>query len=290
MKILYGVQGTGNGHTTRARVMAKAFAEADVQVDWVFSGRAKDAYFDMEAFGDYRTFTGLTFVVHNGRVDFLRTALGNNLRRFWDDVKSLDVTGYDFVIVDFEPVTAWAARRMGVKTIGLSHQCAFAHKIPKARSNVIADTVIKTFAPASYPVGLHWHHFNAPILPPIIDTDHLARAAQVEPDGSYLFYHPFMDLNHKISLLKPLDQPCHIYHGVKAPIDYGPIQVHPYSREGFQRHLASCCGVITSAGFELSSEAIHLGKKLLVTPLKGQMEQFFQCRRIEISRARRGSG
>jgi UDP:flavonoid glycosyltransferase YjiC (YdhE family) len=35
MKILYGVQGTGNGHITRARIMAKAFADAGVQVDWV---------------------------------------------------------------------------------------------------------------------------------------------------------------------------------------------------------------------------------------------------------------
>jgi hypothetical protein len=31
--------------------------------------------------------------------------------------------------------------------------------------------------------------------------------------------------------------------------------------------------VICSAGFELPSEAIHLGKKLLVQPVAGQMEQ-----------------
>jgi len=36
MKILYGVQGTGNGHLTRARVMAKACKEKGIEVDWIF--------------------------------------------------------------------------------------------------------------------------------------------------------------------------------------------------------------------------------------------------------------
>ena len=40
MKLFYGVQGTGNGHITRAREMAKALAEAGVEVTYMFSGRA----------------------------------------------------------------------------------------------------------------------------------------------------------------------------------------------------------------------------------------------------------
>ena len=46
MKILYGIQGTGNGHVTRARVMANAFKQMGVEVDYVFSGRAQQNYFD----------------------------------------------------------------------------------------------------------------------------------------------------------------------------------------------------------------------------------------------------
>ena len=63
MRILYGVQGTGNGHIARARIMAAAFAQRDdFTVDFVFSGRDEDKYFDMEVFGPYRTFRGLTFI------------------------------------------------------------------------------------------------------------------------------------------------------------------------------------------------------------------------------------
>jgi hypothetical protein len=37
--------------------------------------------------------------------------------------------------------------------------------------------------------------------------------------------------------------------------------------------LEECSGVISNAGFELLSEALQIGKKLLVKPLVGQMEQ-----------------
>ena len=47
MKILYGIQGTGNGHITRARVMASCFKELGIDVDYVFSGRPEKDYFDM---------------------------------------------------------------------------------------------------------------------------------------------------------------------------------------------------------------------------------------------------
>src|SRR5690606_8320109 len=49
--------------------------------------------------------------------------------------------------------------------------------------------------------------------------------------------------------------------------------VRPFSREGFQRDLHRCEGVICSSGFELPSEALQLGKKILVQPVAGQMEQ-----------------
>ena len=67
MRILYGVQGTGNGHLTRARIMAKALAAAGAEVDWVFSGRPKEKFFDMEAFGDYQVYRGLTFATQSGK-------------------------------------------------------------------------------------------------------------------------------------------------------------------------------------------------------------------------------
>lgn len=278
MKILYGVQGTGNGHTTRARIMAKAFAKTDIQVDWVFSGRPENEYFDMEIFGDYKVFRGMTFAIDDGRVDFAKTLVTNNLFKVWQEVKTLDASGYDLAIIDFEPVTGWAAKRAGIKTIGLSHQCAFSHDIPKLGSNPVTDLFMRWFAPVQESVGLHWHHFDQDILPPIIETeyelDHQAPALTQQESSYYVLYNPFMELATKLELLEPLTgYKFYVYHGVDEPIDKGHIKVMPYSREGFQKHLLGCAGVISSCGFELPSEAIHLGKKLMVMPLKGQVEQ-----------------
>ena len=66
MKIFYGVQGTGNGHIARARMMAKELELAGIETTFLFSGRATDGYFDMDVFKDYQLRTGLTFITNHG--------------------------------------------------------------------------------------------------------------------------------------------------------------------------------------------------------------------------------
>ncbi len=110
MKIFYGVQGTGNGHIARARLMAKELYAAGIEVDFLFSGRPAEKYFDMEIFNDYQLRSGLTFNSHQGKVDYFKTAYQANLGAFIHDIKNLDLSGYDLVIPDFEPISAWAAK------------------------------------------------------------------------------------------------------------------------------------------------------------------------------------
>ncbi|MEX2366081.1 MAG: glycosyltransferase family protein, partial [Pseudohongiellaceae bacterium] len=128
MKVLYGVQGTGNGHITKARVMVKALEARGVDVDWVFSGRQREKLFDMERFGDFRCFRGLTFQVRDGKIDMRKTMNDASMSQLWRDIRTLQPEQYDLVLTDFEPVVAWAARRQGVPCIGIGHQYAFAHK------------------------------------------------------------------------------------------------------------------------------------------------------------------
>ena len=110
LKILYGVQGTGNGHISRARMMAKHFTRQNADVTYLFSGRDPEHYFAMDDFGDYQHRRGLTFTTEAGKVNYLKTVRDNNIFQFFNDVRNLDVSAYDLVISDFEPVTAWAAK------------------------------------------------------------------------------------------------------------------------------------------------------------------------------------
>jgi uncharacterized protein (TIGR00661 family) len=72
-----------------------------------------------------------------------------------------------------------------------------------------------------------------------------------------------------------------IYCDTPRKRDKGHIHLRPLSRERFQKDLADCSGVISNAGFGLSSEAIQCGKKLLVKPLKGQLEQLSNAKALQ---------
>jgi len=271
MKVLYGVQGTGNGHISRARAVNKYLREFGVEVDYIFSGRPREKYFDMQEFRDWRCYTGLTFVHESGELKIGKTLKNASLRQLWRDINTIELDGYDLIITDFEPITAWAARRRGKTCIGLGHQYAFNHGVPRRGEDFAGKKIMQWFAPASESLGLHWHHFNQPILPPIVDMEHVEKPSEPKKILVYLGFETRDDV---IALLKPFTDYTFYYYGAFEKEErLGHIMLKPLSREGFKYDLATTSGVICNAGFELSSEAIQLGKKLLVKPLMGQMEQ-----------------
>ncbi|MCC5851582.1 MAG: glycosyltransferase [Alkalimonas sp.] len=272
MKLLYGVQGTGNGHIARARAMAQALKKQPVQVDYLFSGRPAEQYFSMDDFGDYQCRQGLTFLTEQGRVRPVKTVLNSHPIQLLRDIKQLDLSGYDAVINDFEPISAWAARRQKVPCIGISHQNAFRYQVPKVGMTQLDKLVMQYFAPVDYAIGLHWHHFQQPILPPIVhqlDSDAIATEPYV------LVYLPFESLPQIRGLLQRIkNQRFVCYHPAQSQHEVADnLSLHPLSHQNFQRHLQRCEGVIANGGFELPSEALSLGKKLLLKPLQGQFEQ-----------------
>lgn len=270
-KIFYGVQGTGNGHITRARVMAKALLAAGFSVDFQFSGRPLEQYFDMDLFSGYQGKSGLTFSTQNGCVSYWNTLLQAKPSQFLTDVRQLDLSGYDTVISDFEPITSWAAKRQGKPIVGIGHQYAFAYPIPRSGKDFVAEWVLRNFAPADTGIGLHWHHFGQPILPPIIETPHGDMPIIA---NKILVYLPFENVERVIEYLAGYKGfQFHVYSPNVVPCAYEHISIKALSRDGFQRDLADSVGILSNAGFELASEALQLGKKILVKPLHNQMEQ-----------------
>lgn len=269
MKILYGVQGTGNGHISRARKMAAHLSARGAEVTYLFSGRDRADLFDMAEFGAYEHRRGLTMVQKGGAVCPWSTARQTRPLRFINDIRDLDLRTYDVAISDFEPVTAWAARRAGLTCIGIGHQYAFRHPIPQRGNNFASDLVMRWFAPVDIPIGLHWHHFDSTILPPIIDTD-LRR----EDNRHILIYLPFEQQSEITALLQRLDR----YHFVQYSPNLqdgeaGNVSLRRTCLDGFRADLRRASAVICNAGFELVSECLHMGIPPLVKPVRGQMEQ-----------------
>ncbi len=271
MKILYGVQATGNGHITRARAMAPALRSAGIEVDFLFSGRPREDLFEMDSFGEFDCRTGLTFASRNGRISTLGTLTSCRPLRLLRDIRSLRFADYNLVVTDYEPITAWGARQAGVSAIGIGHQYAFEQAIPQHRGSLARRLVMRNFAPAKRALGLHWYHFGARILPPIAPIEPISVDTRERVVVVYLPFESTAAISALVQDFTPFSFIA--YHPEATPGTQGNIEWHRPGRETFQRDLASAGGVICNAGFELASEALQLGKKLLVKPMGGQPEQ-----------------
>ena len=272
MRVLYGVQATGQGHISRARALAEAFLKhPEVDVTWLFSGRPREQLFDMEPFGHFQHRRGLTFVTEAGRLRYRKTVLGNNPYRFIRDVMTLDLDPYDLVVTDYEPVTAWAARWRRRPIIGIGHQYAFGPTTPKEGHSLVQRLVMERFAPVDRPVGLHWAAFADNVLPPILDLPEIDHGAQQDHVMVYL---PFEDQDRVTAWLQTF--PEHRFRQYASGItdtERANVQRRRANIEGFKQDLARCRGVICNSGFELISECLQWRKPVLTRPLAGQMEQ-----------------
>ncbi len=280
MKILYGIQATGNGHISRSREMVRNLRSSGNDVTVLFSGRKANELWDVDDFEPYIHAEGLTFKVRNGRIKHLDSLMDLNPVRFMKDIWKFDVRDFELVIADFEPVSAWIAKLRNIPSIGLGHQYAFHYNIPMTNGDLLGKLIIKNFAPVDIPLGLHWHHFNQPLLPPIVpnfQTDDITTI----PD-KILVYLPFEDSLGVLQLFMEYpDYQFHIYSDVDEPEQHRNVAVKPFGRYEFLNDLHSCEGVICNSGFELPSEALRLGKKLLVKPVVGQMEQNANAKALE---------
>jgi uncharacterized protein (TIGR00661 family) len=272
MKILYGVQGTGNGHISRASAMYEAFrAWPDIEITWLLSGR--DRELGCGAIPDFEWRAGITFVAENGKINVLKTLRKNNLIQFRRDINNLSLADYDLIISDYEPVISHAARKHGLPVLGIGHQYAFSHKVPLRGENPVVMGIMQKFAPVTQPVGMHWHHFGFPILPPIVDIV-IPDPCPLPVEDKVIVYLPFENLGTIARILQSnRDNQYFIYHPDAHHSDHNNLHFRAISRAGFKKDLLDAASVISNSGFELISECLQMGKRILTKPLQGQMEQ-----------------
>ncbi len=274
MRILYGAHATGNGHISRACTLAK---RDDIEIDYIFSGRERDKYFDMDLFGNYQTKDGISFIYHKGCKCHWKTIMALKPLTFYKDIRTIDVSRYDVVISDGEPISAWSAKLQKKPSISMSHLLSYFHdEVPKTGKGYpfIDKLITKHLAPANVQLGVFWHHFGAKnILPPFVEER--PETQNNNAHECYLVYLPFENLEDIEATLKPLKGVNFLcYHpDIREEREDGHIQWHEVSRTKFKQSLQKCVGVIANGGFYLASECLQLGKKMLIKPLLGQWEQ-----------------
>lgn len=275
MKILYGIQGTGNGHLSRAREILPALknrVEVDVLVSGMHSEIALDHYIRFRTKG-----LGFKFGKRGG-VDLINTWWHGDVPRFFREISELDLSSYDLVINDFEPVSAWAARRQHVPCIGLSNQCSLLHSEVlgegSGRGASWPKTLIGQYAPVDVPYGFHYLPHGSFVFTPIIRRE--IRRLVTHDEGHYLVYLPAYSDEKIRNALKRFPAVRWVVFSKHSQERYfdANVEVWPSNSGGFLSSLASCRGLLTGAGFGMTSEALFLGKKLMVVPMKNQFEQW----------------
>jgi uncharacterized protein (TIGR00661 family) len=272
MKILYAIQGTGNGHVARAMEIVPLLNKKG-EVDVLISGSQSDLQLPFPV--KYKV-GGLSFIFgKKGGIDLLATYKKSHLRQLLKDVNKLPVEEYDLVISDFEPVSAWACYLKNRTCVALSHQAAVTNKKtphPK-KTDLVGRAILKSYAPATVSYGFHFQSYDENIFTPVIRSE--VRKQVTRNLGHYTVYLPsYSDKRIIIELSKFEGVKWEIFskHFTHA-ISSDTIKLLPVNSDSFLKSMASSQGVLCGAGFETPAEALYLRKKLLVIPMKNQYEQ-----------------
>jgi len=272
MRILFAIQGTGNGHISRAREIIPLLQRYG-HVDILISGTQADVFPDEPL---TFKFHGFSFVFgKNGGVNHWETYKAMNLSRLWRDIRSLPLKNYDLIVNDFEPVTAWACKLQGRPSVALSHQCSFLSKKTPRPSNSFhwAELIFRYYAPATYKIGFHFECYDDFIHTPVIRSE--IRNQETKDLGHITVYLPSYDDKLLANYLKQIPGVNWEVFTKHSRITYtdANVCVRPINNTQFNTSLANSSGLLTGGGFEGPAEALFLKKKVIVFPMKGQYEQ-----------------
>jgi uncharacterized protein (TIGR00661 family) len=285
--ILYGVNGEGSGHSTRAKEMIKHLQSQGHSVHVASFDRGLR---NLKSEFDVTEIYGLRLAYVRNRVRYRKTIFGNLLKapRAAKSIKQLtrlaEEWAIDLVVTDFEPLTCHVAHRAGLPVISIDNQ----HLLTRAeisyprecRKDAAAAKLVTRFMTHGCDAYLVISFFEAPLrrrdtflFPPILRQEVLqARASS----GDYVLVYVTSPSAELTELLKRIRQRF-VCYGFEGEGEEGNLVFRKPSLDGFLTDLAGCKAVLANSGFSLISEALHLRKPYLAWPLKRQFEQVFNA-------------
>lgn len=279
MKIFYAIQGTGNGHLSRA-VELYPFLKKYGEVDFFLSG--SNAHLNSVIPIKYRSKGVSLFYKNTGGLDYLKI-ISSLSYHVINDAKNLPVEKYDLVINDFDFVTSLACSFKKVHSIHFGHQASFqSKKTPRANHHsFIGNLILEKFVKSDAHIGLHFEQYDKNIYNPIIKSE-IIQANPIN-DGHITVYLP----QYSIDFLAPhfLGQPQFHFEVFTKQVDRivcnKNITYYPINNEQFTSSLIRCYGIITAGGFETPAEAMYMNKKVLSIPILKHFEQACNAQALE---------
>jgi uncharacterized protein (TIGR00661 family) len=273
MKILYAIQGTGNGHVSRAREIIP-YLKRYGQVDILLSGN--NVHLDLPFEVKYRS-TGISYHYGtNGKIDLFTSIKKFTPVKIIKELLNFPIKQYDLIISDYEFISSWAAWLANKRFVSFGHQPSFlSPKTPMPEKQSLAgNMILKYHIKQSNPVGLHFERYDDFIYTPIIRSQ--IRNLNVTDGEHYTVYLSSFGDEELFNHLNKLKDAKWEVFSIRAKQQYTRENVtfFPANNDDFLNSVASCKGLLTGAGFETPAETLYLGKKLFCIPIKMQYEQY----------------
>ncbi|HUJ30015.1 MAG TPA: MJ1255/VC2487 family glycosyltransferase [Candidatus Acidoferrum sp.] len=285
--ILYGVNGEGAGHSSRAReVLAHLESQGHAVHVVSFDRGLKNLSGDF----DVTEVFGFRLSYLRNRVRYGRTVLGNLARapRARQSVRKLQERAKewktDIVVTDFEPISCFVGHRTGLPVISIDNQNILVRAEilypPQYRRDAAAAKLVTRVMTPRCDVYLVTSFFSARLkkkrtflFPPILRKEILDARARIGDSVLVYVTSPSAELP---ALLARIRERFVCYGFGREGTDRNLTFRKP-SLATFLEDLTSAKAVVANSGFSLVSEALYLGKPYLAWPVKRQFEQIFNA-------------
>jgi len=285
--ILYGVNGEGSGHSTRAQ---------EVISDLIAKGHSVHvASFDrglrnlQEKF-DVTEIYGLRLAYVNNEVKYGRTLTRNllSVRQRAKSIKLLTTRVAEWkiqlVITDFEPLTCHVGHDLRLPVISIDNQHCLTNtdvSYPRKyrRDAAVAKLVTRIMTPRAE-AYLVTSFFEAKVtrpgtflFPPILRQSVLDATPTT---GEHVLVYVTSPAPALAKLLGSVRSPF-VAYGFGREGQMGNVLFRKPSMDQFLKDLIGAKAVMANAGFSLMTEALHLAKPYLAIPIEHQFEQIFNA-------------
>ena len=287
VRILYGVCGVGAGHYMRSKIILEHL----IKKHDVFIIASLGAYdYLKKEFKNVHYVDGLELAFSSNRVLNLRTIL-KNIRKFspknYGLLKKLkakiDKFEPQIVISDFEPFSIYYSKDNKIKCVSFDNE----HYITEGELNfpkkynmdylktkfIInfykTDEIAITIFPGQ---KIRKNSIGKTLMP-------LIRESLNNPNRNkeYVLVYTSIIKNPEIyKIFKKLNEKFLIF-GAEENKKEDNLYFKIFSNKEFDYVLLNCKAVITTGGMNLISEAIYLGKPILVIPIKNHFEQILNA-------------
>ncbi len=285
--ILYGVNGEGSGHSSRAR---EVIAHLEAQGHRVRVASFDRGYQNLKDNFDVTEIDGLRLAYVHNRVRYRKTVARNllHLPQAARTVRALErkaeAWDLDLIITDYEPITCHLGHKLRLPVIAIDNQhlltgAEISYPREYRKEAAAAKLVTRLMTPRVH-AYLVISFFSAQVktkntflFPPILRKEILEARPSI---GQFALVYVTSPATELADLLKTVRLPF-VCYGFNREGRDGNLEYRKPGRDSFLRDLSGCRAIIANAGFSLISEALHLGKPYLAWPVKRQFEQVFNA-------------